>query len=122
MLVERAQINLTNLPAGRTREGQPPIAGCNSGAYPQVKPQLAAFCTRPFHMATIRLASRASASVMASRARFSSMSRRRWFVPTIQSSAAVGIGQVVSANVVFWAYLCRLRYANENPLAQAGSA
>jgi hypothetical protein len=53
-----------------------------------------------FQMPTTRLASRAALSVIASRARFSSLSRRRSLVPMSGSCGPAGIGQVVGVFVV----------------------
>jgi hypothetical protein len=44
MAVDRAQINLADLLAGRADETQPRMTGRDGGADPQVKSQLAAFC------------------------------------------------------------------------------
>jgi hypothetical protein len=77
MAVELAQINLADLLAGRTEKHQP-RPGSDRGTDPQMAPELTTLCAPAVPFATIRRASRSATFERASRARFSSMSRRRF--------------------------------------------
>jgi hypothetical protein len=98
MTIKPAQIDLADLLASGTNETQPRVTSSDRGTGPKVKPKLA-----PLGLPTVpdrdeaRVALRLATSVMAARARFSSMSRRRALVPMCRSCAFVATGVVAPA-------------------------